>query len=401
MSRRARDKTHRKAEGKPVAFARDGADRCPHRPPCPGCPRFGDLQPAQTATEQLSTLAREHGLTGPVIHAGSGLGERHRARLAVRGRARSPKIGLFEAGSHRIVDTPHCSIHHPSINEAVAHLKSTIRETGIAPYSDATHRGALRYVQIVVERTSGRVQIVLVGNGRTSDVLGNLPERLSRRLGERLQGLFFNAQPERNNTILGPTTVQLAGESAIRQRLGGVDVFFPPDSFGQSALPMYERALARIAELVPPDVTLTEGYCGVGSIGLGLLGRVRSLRFNERSPHGIAGLERGLAARPALERARARVIPGPAEDALDAFMDAEIVILDPPRKGLDARLLEQLAAHPPRRLIYLACGLPALLDELPHLERPGGLVLQGVEAFDFFPFTEHVETLVWLDRASD
>lgn len=370
---------------------------CPHRPPCPGCPRFGEQTPPAQAEAALQALAADAGLQSPILHASPGLGHRHRARLAVRGRTKSPKVGLFQAGSHRIVDTPRCGVHHPLINETVEVLKRAIRATGIAPYADKPHRGEIRYVQVVVERSTEQVQVVLVGNGNTPDVLGELPVVFEREMGERLQGLFFNGQPERSNAILGPIMLQLAGNPTVVEQLGGVDVHFPPGAFGQNHIPLYERAVDRIAELVPEGLDLAEAYCGVGSIGLGLLGRARSIRFNERSPEGLEGLALGLAARPEAEQARASIFEGAAGDRLDAIRDADLVIVDPPRKGIDDALLSALMVSPPKRLIYLACGLPALLAELPGLEA-GGLRLRGVEAFDFFPFTEHVETLVWLDR---
>lgn len=373
-------------------------DDCPHRPPCPGCPRFGEVELPERAWQSLVRLAETAGLAQPRIHQAPGRGHRHRARLAVRGRARSPKIGLFQSDSHRIVDTPNCAVHHPRINEAVRELKLAIRETGVEPYADRPHRGSLRYVQILVERSSERVQIVLVGNSTTQEALGSLPEVLIQRLGERLQGLFFNAQPERSNAILGPRTMHLAGQHAVRESIGGVDVFFPPAAFGQSHLPLFERAVDRIAALVPPQSCIAEYYCGVGAIGLGLLAHAREIRFNERSPDALSGLELGLAGRPADERARARILRGAAGDCLEGLSDADIVIVDPPRKGLDAPLIEALALSPPKRLIYLACGLPALLEDLDRLARAGRMRMAGVEAFDFFPFTQHLEALVWLDR---
>ena len=372
-------------------------DDCPHRPPCPGCPRFGDTSPPVAAQSALRKLAAAAGLPAPPIHTSPGLGHRHRARLAVRGRAKSPKIGLFQAGSHRIADTPRCGVHHPKINETIEVLKRAIRKTGIAPYADKPHVGALRYVQVVVERSTERVQVVLVGNGHSKEVLGDLPAVFESELGDRLQGLFFNAQPERSNAILGPNMTHISGKATVTESLGGVEVHFPPGAFGQNHLPLYQQAVDRIATLVPDGLDLAEAYCGVGSIGLGLLGRARSMRFNERSGDGLAGLSLGLSARPESERARATIFEGAAGERLDAVQGADLVLVDPPRKGLDAALLDELVANPPKRLIYLACGLPALLAEIPRLES-GGLRLRGVEAFDFFPFTEHVETLVWLDR---
>ncbi len=330
------------------------------------------------------------------MHTLPGRGHRHRARLAVRGKAQNPKIGLFQAGSHRIVHTPDCRVHHPLINEAAADIREAIRETGVEPYADRPHRGALRYLQLVVERRTDRVQVVLVGCGATPDVLGDLPQAVERRLGSRLQGLFFNAQPERNNAILGPDMIRLAGEDTLVESIRGVEVYFPPGAFGQNHLPLFELAVQRIADLVPVDSTLAEYYCGVGSIGLSLLASAKAIRFNERSSPALDGLELGLAAH--VHGERASVFPGTAGDATAALEGADIVIVDPPRRGLDNALRAALADHPPNRLIYLACGLESLTSDLKELTQPGRLAIGGIEAFDFFPFTEHVETLVWLDR---
>jgi tRNA/tmRNA/rRNA uracil-C5-methylase (TrmA/RlmC/RlmD family) len=194
--------------------------------------------------------------------------------------------------------------------------------------------------------------------------------------------------------------IQLAGEPATEESIRGVSIFFPPGAFGQSHLPLFERAVERISNLVPAGSTIAEFYCGVGSIGLILLGRSKAIRFNERSSQGLQGLELGLAARPARERARATVLPGAAGERLDALQGAELVVVDPPRRGLDEPLRRALAETPPDRLVYLACGLESLIADLDRLQRPGHLRLRGLEVFDFFPFTEHVETLVWLDRVS-
>ena len=122
------------------------------------------------------------------------------------------------------------------------------------------------------------------------------------------------------------------------------------------------------------------------------------MRFNERGDGGLAGLALGLATRPAAERARARIYEGAAGDHTAMLPGADLVLVDPPRKGLDRPLLDALTAAPPERLVYLACDRHSLTRDLEILLAPGRMALCGIEAFDFFPFTEHVETLVWLDR---
>jgi len=116
-------------------------------------------------------LVEDTGLPPPAVVEGAPFGYRHRARLAVRGRAASPKIGIFQEGSHRVVDIPHCLVHHPLVNEVAAITKAALRRTGVSPYADRAHRGMLRYLQVVVERRSGTAQVVLVANDESPDAL--------------------------------------------------------------------------------------------------------------------------------------------------------------------------------------------------------------------------------------
>jgi tRNA/tmRNA/rRNA uracil-C5-methylase (TrmA/RlmC/RlmD family) len=130
-----------------AAPARAEPAACPHRPPCPGCPRFGERGVAEAALRRLAELAAAHGIAAPAVESGPALGSRHRARLMARGRSASPKIGLFQAGSHRIVDVPRCAVHHPRINEVAAALRRAIRATGARPYAERLHAGELRAAQ--------------------------------------------------------------------------------------------------------------------------------------------------------------------------------------------------------------------------------------------------------------
>jgi 23S rRNA (uracil1939-C5)-methyltransferase len=372
---------------------------CPHRPPCPGCPRFAAGGIAGEALDALAALAREAGLDPPLPVEGPPFGYRLRARLAVRGRASSPKIGLFQEGSHRITDIPRCPIHHPLVNEVASAVRRAIRATGTPPYADRSHRGLVRYLQVVVERPSGRAQVVVIGNGDDPQPLRPLLTALAEDLGDRLHSLWWNGQPARSNAILGPRWARIHGDEAVRERLGGADVFFPPGAFGQANLDLADRLVAQVAAWVPDGTRVLEFHAGCGAIGLGLAGRVRHLVLNEVSPAALDGLALGRAALAPEVRARTSVLPGEAGTHAGAIAAADVVIADPPRKGLEPPLLDALCARPPQRLALVSCNLTAGLGEIRRL-RDAGLALATLTPYALFPHTEHVETVALFERTA-
>jgi tRNA/tmRNA/rRNA uracil-C5-methylase (TrmA/RlmC/RlmD family) len=323
---------------------------------------------------------------------------RVRSRLAVRGRVREPKVGLFEQGSHWVADIPECLVHHGAVNRVADVLRKAIQVSGVAPYTERTHRGLLRYVQIVVERTTGRVQLVLVGNCVTAEPLAPLVRELQNELGTALHGLFFSAQTEQSNAILGPTCELIAGVQAVEERIAGATVFFPPDAFGQSHLALYDDVVARIGGLVHDGADVLELYAGVGAIGLSVLPRAKRVRFNELGAGSLLGLELGITALPNELQARTSVHPGSVVEHLALLADADVVIADPPRKGLAKDLTQALAAEPPKRFIYLSCDTGTFQRDAALLLASGRVRLSSLTACDFFPFTEHVETLAVFDR---
>jgi tRNA/tmRNA/rRNA uracil-C5-methylase (TrmA/RlmC/RlmD family) len=368
---------------------------CSHRPPCPGCPRFGEAGVGGAAHATLERLAADTGAELWPARVGEPFGHRHRARLMVRGRSRSPKVGLFQAGTHRIVDTPRCRVHHPVINGAVAALKRAMRSTGAEPYADAPHRGLVRALQVAVERPSQRAQVVLVANEGVPTASPALLDALAREL-ERdglLHSLWWNGNSERTNVILGDAWLRRCGPDALEENIGGVRVFFPPGAFGQSHLPMADRIVADVHELVREGERVTEWYAGCGAIGLGLLARGHAVAFNEQSPDALAGLRLGIDVLGSEARERSGIASGSAGDHAALANECDFAIADPPRRGLDPELLRALATKPIARLAYLSCGVESLDRDARALVGAGRLELRRLVPYALFPFTEHVETL--------
>ncbi len=369
---------------------------CPHRPPCPGCPRYGEPGAAPGPLSALAKLAAKVGISPPRVQTGAAQGFRHRARLAVRGRTNSPKLGIFQAGTHRIVDIPNCGIHHPLINRVARALKQVIRRSGVRPYAERPHSGDLRYLQVAVERSSQRAQVVLVGNGTTPNALAKTCEGLAEELGESLHSLWWNGQPDRSNAILGPHWQRVVGPETISERIGGAEVHFTPGAFGQSHLDLFEDIAQRVSEWVPDGSRLAEFYGGSGSLSLGMASRCASLQINEQNPHCLRGLEIGIQALPDLVQQRVQTAPGRAGERLDLLDGADVVLLDPPRRGLDVELLDALCRHPldaPRRILYASCGIDSFLSDSKQLLEADRMRLVALEAYALFPYSEHLETL--------
>ncbi len=329
---------------------------------------------------------------------GPALGYRHRVRLAVRGRSRSPKVGLFRLGTHQVVDIPTCPIHHPLVNDVAKQVKGALRDTCVPPYSDARHLGTVRYLQVVVERATRTAQVVVVANSRSPEALGPLFDALRDRLGDALHSLFWNGHREPTNTILGSDWACVGGPSWVVDRMGGVDVFYPPTAFGQSNPVLAEALVAQVHEWVPSGATVVEYYAGAGAIGLGLVSRSREVRFNERSDGSIVGLRQGLRGLGVDAERRTRVSVSAAGDAVHWLRDADVVIADPPRKGLDGPLRTAVAERAPDRFVYVSCNLETFVADVGALVSRGSLELRALTAWAMFPFTHHVETAALLRR---
>ena len=326
-------------------------------------------------------------------------GFRLRARLAIRGRLGSPKLGLFELGTHRVVHIPNCSVHHPLINQVASVVRRALVEARVTCYSDGAHLGLARYLQVVVERSSQTAQVVVVANSATPEPMAVCLGLIRERLGRDLHSLWFNANLERSNTILGPEFVNWCGPESVVEHFGGAAVHYPPGAFGQNNLDIAQSIVDHVRSQIPNGAQVTEFYAGVGAIGLSLLARVSEIRMNEVGAHSLRGLELGLAQLDAENRAKISVLPGPAGAACLAASGAQVVVADPPRKGLDPELTEYLGGRPPERLVYVSCGLESLLNDTAQLTSRGKLRLRSLKAFNLLPFTEHVETVACFERA--
>jgi tRNA/tmRNA/rRNA uracil-C5-methylase (TrmA/RlmC/RlmD family) len=322
------------------------------------------------------------------LHAAAILGWRTRAKLAVRGKSTHPQIGLFHRGSHDVVDIPDCPLHHPAINHALSILKQKMIQEKIEPYCEKNHRGLLRYIQLVVERKTNKVQLVLVLNATTVD-----PKIKHFFKHEFWHSIWVNLHTKPNNAIFSEKWQILEGEPYLFETLCGIEFCFHPASFSQAHLPLFEQMLICMKKEVLPNKRVVEFYAGVGCIGLSLLEKSQSLVCSEINPFAQECFEKTVAKLPQHLQEKASFRTGSTEQCIDLLEEAEVVIVDPPRKGLDRQFRERLKNSPSvQQILYVSCGFSGFQRDCLDLIE-SGWQLEKAAGYLLFPGSDHIEMM--------
>lgn len=323
----------------------------------------------------------ERGIADPQFFKGPSSGWRTRAKLAVQGTFDKPAIGLFKEGTHKVIDMPFCEDHHPKINEAIEKIRQFIKEKKIEPYHESSGTGLLRYLQFVVERSTGKIQLTFILNKDKEENLKfwELPD------SGFWHSIWLNFNPAATNTILGSNWILIKGPELLWENLAGVYVCYHPASFTQANLELFEKMLISINKKIPKKSRIAEFYAGVGVIGLSLASKDRKIKCCEITPQAKMCF---LEARSKLEKEAAANIEfheGMAIQHLDLLQDADVVVVDPPRKGLDRKLLDELKeADHLEKLIYVSCGWKSFQRDCGELLE-ARWKLANAEIYLFFP----------------
>jgi 23S rRNA (uracil1939-C5)-methyltransferase len=307
--------------------------------------------------------------------------------------------GFYGAGTHRIVETESCLIQHERNDAAVLQVKRIARELGIEAYHEPSHTGWLRHVIAKVSFATGELMIVLVATARETPHLDAFIESIRHELAH-VVSLCLNINPARTSEIFGEETVTLWGADTIEDEIGGIRFAISARSFFQvnpvQTLRLYQTALDYAA--LTGSETVIDAYCGIGTISLFLARAARHVYGVELIPDAITDA-RANAQRNGIDNAD--FVTGRAEAVLPAWraqgIDADVIVVDPPRKGCDPALLDTLIAMRPQRIVYVSCNPATLARDLALLEA-GGFRTVAVQPVDMFPHTGHVEAVVLMSR---
>jgi 23S rRNA (uracil-5-)-methyltransferase RumA len=379
---------------------------CPHYPRCIGCPLINIPYPEQLSKKRdivARALAGYSSLSSfdvpPVIASPQRLGYRSRVKLVVRSRKGDVAMGLYVPGSHHVIDISSCPVHPRAVNQVVQYLKRKIHELGIAPYDERNDSGDLRYVDFRYSFARRELSATLVTR-HASFPQGGVLARFLRRRFPFIVGVIQNINDQHGNVIWGKSFRTLEGRDTILERVGDLKLVYPAGVFSQAnpftARKLYDRVF-EMARLEGKE-RVVDLYCGVGPISLYLARAAREVWGIDESESAIATAKQN-ARRNGL--GNCRFIAADAAETLSTFIQdfpqPDLLIINPPRKGVQPAAMERIEMMAVPRMIYVSCNPQSQARDLDRLVQ-GGYALRSLQPFDMFPQTEEVETVALLEK---
>ncbi|KAG6559902.1 putative RNA methyltransferase SP_1029 [Candidatus Rhabdochlamydia oedothoracis] len=368
---------------------------CDYFPICSGCDFQGqELVPPVFSSLQEFFAELVPYLEIPLIYQ-EPQGWRFRAKLAVRGDANFPLIGLFQRGTHNVVSIPNCPLHHRAILKSYQQVRQTMIDFQITPYDEC--KGVVRYLQFLVEEKSQMVQLSIVVNiSESTNKLHAWIRHLYSLGGFHSTWLNFNT--EKTNRIFGDNWLLCAGEMYLRKKLGKIICSIHPACFVQSHLSLFEHALSIICQEALPSKRVCECYSGMGVIGLNLASFSKEVQCIEINPFAKQCFDRTCSFLSQEIKNKMFFHPTSMEKSLGLLKTSEVIVVDPPRKGLEAFVLDAIDQSQAEQLIYLSCSTSSFIRDCGRLLKSGWRV-EKVFGYLFFPGSNHVETLCILKRS--
>jgi 23S rRNA (uracil1939-C5)-methyltransferase len=311
--------------------------------------------------------------------------------------------GFYAGRTHSIIENDHCCIQAKVNDQILPVIKSYMKKNRIEPYDETTHSGLVRHILTRVGFTTGEIMVCLVVNGRAKDL--KHAEELVAELTkiEGMTSIVVNRNQEATNKILGTEIETLWGRDYIEDTIGDVRYQIGPLSFYQvnprQTRVLYGKAL-EFADLTGEE-TVWDLYCGIGTISLFLAQKAKQVYGVEIVPEAIEDARKNAVING---MDNVEFFVGKAEEILPQkykeshqTMYADVIVVDPPRKGCEESLLETIVQMEPKKVVYVSCDPATLARDLKYLDSHGYEV-RKVQPVDMFGMGGHVEVVSLLSR---
>ena len=340
----------------------------------------------------------------PVIGMDNPYNYRNKAQFPVgKDKEGNTVIGFYAGRTHSIIDSRYCYIQSEVSNKVVSIIRSWIERYGISPYEETKHSGLIRHILVRNGFKTGEVMVCLVVTSKKVPALDKLVELLGDIDG--LVSVCLNINKDKTNKILGDKIINVYGRDYIEDYIGDVKYRISPLSFYQVNPVQTEKLYSTALDFagLTGNETVWDLYCGIGTISLFLAKSAKSVLGVEIVPQAISDAKVNAQIN---NIDNALFTCGAAEDVEDFLTENElqhiygnpdVIVVDPPRKGCDSKLLDTIISHSPERIVYVSCDPATLARDLKILCEDV-YEIKRVRACDMFGMSGHVETVVLLSK---
>ena len=309
----------------------------------------------------------------------------------------NPIIGVFANRTHEVIEIKECMIQNKQSEEIAKFICEFAKQNNILVYNEETRKGLLRHIVIKVGVKTNEIMCVLVLNGKKINNEELLVKELIKKF-PNIKTIVKNINMQNTNVILGKENINIYGDGYIYDKLGDYTFKISPLSFYQinpiQTEKLYNLALQK-AELTGKEI-LFDLYCGIGTIGIFMAKKAKEV-------YGIEIVEQAI--EDAKENCKinnitnAKYYAGDTEKLLSDLIEKQkvipdVVVVDPPRKGLDNTTIENIKKIKAERVIYISCNPATLVRDLSKLEEQ--YEIKEIQPLDMFPFSHHVESIAVL-----
>jgi 23S rRNA (uracil1939-C5)-methyltransferase len=323
---------------------------------------------------------------------------RNKGQFPIQLNNKTVEIGFYKFGSHDVVDLDQCIIQEKISDDVIQVVRSIANDNKISIYNENKHRGVLRHVIVRTAYKTKDTMVIIVTNGYELPFKNTFIEKLQEI--PEIKSCIQNINTQKGNRIMGSKNRTLFGERVITDYIDDLVFEISPLSFFQINSVQTEKLYRKVLEYagLTGEETVFDLYCGIGSISLFLAKKAKKV-------YGVEIVEQAI--KDANENAKrnniknVEFIHGKSEVVLPQMnkdgIKADVIVVDPPRKGCDERLLETIVEMMPEKIVYVSCKPSTLARDLKLITEKGYSV-DKVQPVDMFPHSTHVETVVLMSR---
>lgn len=320
-------------------------------------------------------------------------GYRNKSQFQVGQQDGKVLAGLYGLNSHKLIDIEQCVVQHPQTNKATETVKRILEELNIPIYNEKSRKGIVRTIVARVGVQTGELQIVLITTMKELPKKDVIIERIKKRLPE-VKSIMQNINGQKTSLIFGEETIALEGEEFIQETLGDLSFELSARTFFQlnpeQTVKLYNEV--KKATGLTGTEKVVDAYCGVGTIGLWLADKAGEIRGMDIIPESIEDAKKN-AKRHGFTNTK--YVPGKAEEILPKWVKKgwkpDVIVVDPPRTGLDQQLLNTILNVEPKKVVYVSCNPSTLAKDLHVLSSK--FKVEYIQPVDMFPQTAHVEAV--------